>query len=343
MKQSRKKTVLICLECGKEIIGGAHLSRHVQKEHGFESYEAYKIKHGLVKTREELVNEGAVECKLCGLLAHDLTSHILRIHKCDIEDYKREFGDTRSERFLREQSERIMGDKNPAYDHQGKFSPLSDKFIHKDKIDKDDVKKKISQSNKNNGNNSTTLSYWIKKGYTEDEAAKKLSERQKTFSLTKCVEKHGKSDGVMVWNKRQKKWLNSLKKSNAKRFSNISQELFWSIFPHLDQDALQHTYFAELGPDKKADKSGKNNEYVLNLTEKHIMPDFINMKTKKIIEFDGTYWHGSHLLRTQDELRDQKRDAALKREGYTVLHIKEDDYRKSPQEAIKNCITFLNG
>ena len=53
--------------------------------------------------------------------------------------------------------------------------------------------------------------YWIKKGYSEEESIKKVSERQSTFSLEKCIEKHGLLDGTNKWKIRQEKWQNTLK------------------------------------------------------------------------------------------------------------------------------------
>lgn len=87
----------------------------------------------------------------------------------------------------------VKGDKNPAYQHGGKFSPFSDKFIHADKIDIPELYKQVAKTRSDNNNDITTIEYWLKK--TEgnlDEAEKLLSERQSTFSLEKCIEKHGK-------------------------------------------------------------------------------------------------------------------------------------------------------
>jgi hypothetical protein len=63
-------------------------------------------------------------------------------------------------------------------------------------------------------NNTTSINYWIKKGYTEEESKLKLKERQTTFSLQKCIEKYGDKNGTAVWQRRQDKWSDSLKKSD---------------------------------------------------------------------------------------------------------------------------------
>ena len=60
------------------------------------------------------------------------------------------------------------------------------------------------------GTSCKSVKYWTKKGYSEAEAKKIISKSQCTFSLQKCVEKHGKEKGTAVWQNRQQKWLKSL-------------------------------------------------------------------------------------------------------------------------------------
>lgn len=336
-----KNKILKCLECGKEFISGKSLSFHVQSEHSYSTYVDYQVKFGLLKSDQMLLEEGAVTCKLCGLISHDLTSHVIRKHKLKIEQYKTCHGQIRSEKYLNEQSERISGDKNPAYDHGGRLSSLSSNFIHADKVNKEEIVQRISKSNKTNGNNTTTLAYWLKQGLTEEEAKQKLSERQQTFSLEKCIEKYGEIEGHERWLNRQKKWLDSTKESRRCGFSKISQELFWLIFEQLDEK--DNIYFAQLDKNKCKDASGINHEYTVKLNTRALLPDFINTKTKKIIEFDGTYWHGIHKIKYPNTLRDEQRDKFLFNGGYQVLHIKEEDYRKDPNFVVNTCLEFLNG
>lgn len=201
------------------------------------------------------------------------------------------WGETLGKQKFKDKSERVKGSKNPAYNHGGKYSPLSDKFIHKDKVDKNEIINKISESCKTNGNHSTTLEYWLKRGYDLEAAKEKLSSRQKTFSLEKCIEKYGEAKGKERWKKRQEKWLKNFKFNN---FSMISQDLFWNLSNELK--SLKNIYFAELDSDKQMDKSGKNNEYRLVLEGCTILPDFIDIKRKKIIEFQGSYYHSESFL-----------------------------------------------
>jgi len=286
--------------------------------------------------KNEFVEEvGMVSCACCDMKAHDLTKHISCIHKMSIKEYTSTHNSPiRSDKYLQGQSERIKGDKNPAYQHGGKFSALSDKFVHASITNKEEVIAKISKSNKENGNTTSTLKYWLNQGYTEDEAKAKLSERQTTFSLDICVAKHGQVEGTKRWTERQEKWLKNYKKTN---FSNVSQLLFWEVYDQLS--AKSDIYFATL-LDGTKDTSGKNHEYVVKTKEMSVKPDFIHLPTKSVIEFDGDYGHGKH---RGDDSREKTRDAALLAEGFRLLHIKERDYRSDPTKTIKQCVEFLNG
>ena len=61
--------------------------------------------------------------------------------------------------------------------------------------------------------NSTTsrIEYWLSKGFNEEDAKIKLSERQTTFSRKICIEKYGNKKGNEVFNARQLKWVKTLK------------------------------------------------------------------------------------------------------------------------------------
>jgi hypothetical protein len=54
--------------------------------------------------------------------------------------------------------------------------------------------------------NTTQIGYWLKKGYSEEESKQKIKDRQKTFTLEKCIEKYGEEDGTKRYNERNKKW-----------------------------------------------------------------------------------------------------------------------------------------
>lgn len=179
--------------------------------------------------------------------------------------------------------------------------------------------------------NTTQLKYWIDKGYTEEEAIDKRKERQTTFSLKICIEKYGEKKGKSIWLKRQIKWHQNYKKSN---FSKISQELFWSVYNKLDN--IKDIKFATLKKGK-LDNSGCNNEerLILDLV---ILPDFINIKDKKILEFDGVYYHRKN---PENKKREKIKTNELIKNNYKVHHINENYYKQNKEKVIQECINFL--
>lgn len=177
------------------------------------------------------------------------------------------------------------------------------------------------------------IEYWLNLGLPENEAQEKLSNHQTTFSLSICIEKYGEEEGKRRWLERQEKWHKSFKKSN---FSKISQELFWEISRKLKN--LNFIYFAELGVDKTPDYSGANNEYRLKL-DRVLLPDFIDIENKKIIEFDGVYWHGE--VGKGNKSRGEEKIEIYISNGYEVLSVCENDYRKNKNFILEQCLNFL--
>jgi very-short-patch-repair endonuclease len=280
-------------------------------------------------------NLNEVVCQLCQQKMKELTNHIFRKHNVKAQEYKKLYPGSpiRCESLLQKQSNRMKGEKNIAYQHDGRLSPFSDKFFKgTNKVEETKVKAKLNKQLLNK--DTTKIEYWLEKTKGDlIEAKKLLSQRQSTFSLTKCISKYGEENGRNIWLNRQEKWHNNFKKSN---FSKISQDLFWNISKQINN--LNGIYFAQLNENKEKDLSGANNELRLKL-ERIILPDFIDAHQKKIIEFDGTYWHGK--IGHGNKEREQERNRILIDNEYKILHINESDYNNDKQGTITKCLNFL--
>lgn len=127
--------------------------------------------------------------------------------------------------------ERMTGKNNPAYQHGGRLSPFSEKFVKYQNISeeekasaKNELIDKSKETKLSNHSNNTTLEYYLKKGLTLDEAKLALSERQTTFSLEKCIGTHGEGRGHEVWLERQNRWQLTLENKTIEEKKEISSK-----------------------------------------------------------------------------------------------------------------------
>ena len=249
-----------------------------------------------------------------------------KIHKISQEEYRMKYGHVKCKNLR----DSLLGIKNPGYRHGGKLSPFSKKFVnYKDDETVTKLTQKSVETRFANNNNHTSVSYFTSRGYSEEESLQMISKRQTTFSLQICIDKYGVEVGTKRWVDRQEKWLSNFKKMN---YSKISQILFHNIIKTYSGDIYFATY------DRPEMQNNINKEYRLSLLNSHIMPDFICLKTKRIIEFDGDYWHREQVA---NPTREKDRDERIIEAGYTVLHIKECDFKKNKQQIIQECINFL--
>ena len=267
-----------------------------------------------------------VECKICKFRAKDITAHIKIVHNEKIENYKLVYGPIKSKEIL----DRVKGENNPAYNHGGKLSPFSKNNKNITEEQRLENLQTIIKTRTENGNNTTSLEYYLKKTNGDEIKAKELlSKRQTTFSLEICIEKFGVELGLSKWQERQEKWAKSFKKCN---FSKISQELFKSIH----EGYIGNVYYATHNRVEMSEY--QNKEYILKLNKSFCRPDFICLKSKKIIEFDGDYWHDNN---SANPTRELERDNRIKEMGYEILHIKESVYKQDKQATIDKCKKFL--
>ena len=248
-------------------------------------------------------------------------------------------------------------------------------FWLKKGYNEEDAKEKVSTYQKNNAKNhsfklknddfylkefkqklKTCIEYWLKKGYNTDEAKQKLKERQTTFSKEICIEKYGEVEGLKRWQERQDLWLTTMNNKsdeekaliNKKRlhnfsgYSKVSQEIFWKLYNRFKNNDI---YFEEL-----------NREFILYNTElkKHYKPDYIDFTNKKIIEYNGDYWHCNPKTYESNYYHKLKKEYAkdiwkydnikinyFKKLGYDVLIIWEKDFKQNSDNIIKQCIEFI--
>ena len=66
--------------------------------------------------------------------------------------------------------------------------------------------------------------YYLMRGHTELEAELLIRNIQATFTLQKCIEKHGEVNGYKIWKERQKNWQNTLNNKTQEELDEISRK-----------------------------------------------------------------------------------------------------------------------
>lgn len=195
--------------------------------------------------------------------------------------------------------------------------------------------------------NTAQIGYWLKKGYTVKESNEKIKKRQLTFTLEKCIQKYGEIEGIKVWTERQKNWSEKVEimyknglfvKFKKEPYSNDEIELFTIVSEKLSGK----THFGENQFYRYFKELGQTFAY-----------DFVS--NKKVIEFNGDYWHCNPLLYKEDFFNKSKQMFAkdiwnydkvkmnsIKNLGFGTLIIWEKDYKQNKEQVIQRCIDFIN-
>ena len=356
-----------CLWCGKEYDS----SRQVPGT----CSPACRIKNGNKQAsdrRREVNNEKYRDvhdipiCKICGWKSRSLQAHIQNFHGMTLAEYKQQFSVLTSDIFhssyTQDKRERVSGSNNPGYQHGGSMSTFSinnaryNGLSDEEKLQCIDAQiKKANNTKKQNNSYNTTLEFYIKKGYTPEEAGKMLSKRQRTFALDICIGKYGYDEGVKRWQERQTKWLDALSKLNDEekiRIEKLKSEVFELTYSRVSVNLFESLNI-------QGALYGQHEVTLQTRTGQKIKPDFVY--GNKVIEFYGDFWHANPAIYGPDDIlkfpigkgryaskialalwiKDEVRIKNLTDLGYKVLIIWERDYHKNPNECMKKCLEFL--
>lgn len=329
----------------------------------------YKNKQATLRKQEKrnkeltgIENIDYVVCKICGCKAHQLgEQHFISFHNISLSEYKRLYPDAiiTSQRFI---CDNLIGDKNPSSikkttkQEREERSPFSSEFYKKRNLCEQD-RIDFIQSLADKKEYSNRLEYYIKRGYSPDDAKKMLSERQRTFTLNKCIEKYGEIDGTAIYNDRNKKWSEKMERMYRNgAFSRFSRKLASNSYSTFELTCICDIV-KQLGLNSNEYYSATSDlgQYCLFVKEtgRRFYYDF--KYKNKVIEFNGDYWHcnpkqyGSDYYNTQlDMIASEKWEAdnikkqKIIKEGCDVLTIWESDFRDSPEDTVKKCIDFIN-
>ena len=316
-----------------------------------------------------------IKCKWCGLaVTRVYGGHIKRYHPDKTsKDYREEFpnslvatpSDTnkthknagqhmKEDKYRKMASDAIKGDKNPmskknaSEQKRKETSPFSIEFYRKrfpGKTD-DEYKEMVSENVSGFLKDRLTwnqVEYWVNKGYSKEESELKISVLQNR-GLEYLKNKYGEVDGLERWKNRTKLWKEKV--FNDKQWigggmSKISNELFEILNRQIDYSPLY----------------GSKEKFIrVKNTNINYKYDFTISENRKIIEFNGDYWHCNPntkfgkddyfhpiIKKNVEEIwnYDKEKIAVAESYGYKVKVVWEKDYRDDPKKVIKDCLSFI--
>lgn len=187
----------------------------------------------------------------------------------------------------------------------------------------------------------TNIEYYLEQGYELDEAYIKLKERQTTFTLEKCIKKHGIEKGTSLYNKRQEKWMKKLYENFQINGDGRSKQSKFAL-----------NIINEICNILNIDIPKREKYYYDKIYNRAYAYDFVF--NNKIIEFNGDYWHCNPKIFSSDYFNSVKQKTAQEIWDYdkrkkecaeeynnSLLIIWEYDYNNNKEETIKKCIDFL--
>jgi G:T-mismatch repair DNA endonuclease (very short patch repair protein) len=250
----------------------------------------------------------------------------------------------------------FIGEKNPMHKKnttekkRKESSPFSPHFyLKKDpSLSMEDAKKIADDKLKNIKIISwNKLEYWQNLGYTLEESKKIISSKQSTFSLEKCVEKFGKEKGTKTWEERQEKWKKKVFNENthiSRGYSKIGESFVDEILNlmrviGIPTDNILH---------------GKNEKFIKTKEGRVFKYDLTITDSKKIIEFNGDFWHCNPEIFESDFYNKPKKMSAIDiwkydndkikaatDNGYRILTIWENEFRNNKPSCMSKCLDFI--
>lgn len=252
-------------------------------------------------------NITTLKCKICGFEGKNLVTHLRYKHNITTNEYRKIYGECKFA-IVPEEITKKMSE------------------ILREKFKDTEIRKKISDIQKN-GASIFTAKYWMKKGYSEEEAKNKVSEIQKENSkksLQKgnirensnfCKEfwiKRGFSEEEAVENirkrqrdlsKRSSKFLGhkrtdeekiKISKSMKKRIDSYGRAEWAKHFGTFNGKSKAEVSFYNYVKDHINDKV-KANVIIGNFVVDVLLEN-------KVIEFNGDYWHANPILFSHDHV-----------------------------------------
>ena len=190
------------------------------------------------------------------------------------------------------------------------------------------------------------VEYFTTRGYNFEEATKLVSKNQKYFSKDICIQKYGENEGIAIWQARQDNWQNTLNAKSSEEKARINR---LKLTKGISVSKAEKIILEQV----KLSVPNTTHQFTLDKeNKKQYIYDI--MANKKIIEYNGDFWHSNPNLYPPDFINPRTKLKAIDKwqidhiklqyardQGYEVLVVWESDFKKNKEEIIKQCIQFL--
>lgn len=235
---------------------------------------------------------------------------------------------------------------NPYYQHDGTTSVFSKNYKGYSGLSDEEKTQRIREYAKYDmiGRNQNQKEYWIKRGYSEQDAIIEARKHINVFSLEKCIERYGEIEGTRKFNERQIKWQNTLKSKPLEEQQDINHR---KIYKNGATSKIEHDFLMNIYPNVE-----NHNVYIkecgivdLCVGNKviELYGDYWHCNPKDIRFSDGTFYHPYLKMTSSEKWEfDANRIKKLQNKGYITKIVWEYEYKTNKNEIIQQCKDFLN-
>ena len=205
------------------------------------------------------------------------------------------------------------------------------------------------------------IEFYLNKGLSLEESEILLRERQTTNTLENYIKKYGEEEGIKKFEDRKKKWSKDMEERYQRGEYNRVSNLYNLFSSHVEFDFCKKliSKLEKLGIDinRIFTFNTKQQQYYIHYNGRKYFYDFvyINGNKRKIIEFNGDFWHMNPKKYNENDYNKlmykfakeiweddkNKKNIAESQQNFEVCYIWEYDWRENEDRELNKCINFL--
>lgn len=302
----------------------------------------------LIGTKEGIQH---LKCPHCNRLVREITfAHVIMHGFTTTEEFKKKY----DLKYLKCQEirDRVKGSNNPGYQHGGKFSPFSEKFVggYDAEWHAQHSKNMSEQFNNQPETCPRKVEYWLLQTNGDMTRAKQMLGDYQKKDLNAFIKAYGEEEGKIRHQARTDKWMTTMDSKSDEEKARMESARFSAGVVSKPEIAISDSL--------KSNGYLMESQFKIYYTDsnyanrRYFMYDF--KYQNKIVEFHGDYWHcnpnrfSAEVINKTTKFTAQQvwdKDAKKKQlaldNGYEFMQVWESEYRKDTVETVRLIIEFL--